>query len=445
MNKTIVAQQAKTVSFLPTAQGLLQRKCACSNHTIASGECAECAKNKSGLQRKLRIGASNDPLELEADRVADQVMAAPSHSAVTTAPPRIQRYAGQVIEGSDTAPASVDRVLASSGRPLEPALQQDMEQRFGHDFSSARVHSGGAAEQSARDVNANAYTVGHNVVFGAGQFTPGTHGGRQLLAHVVQQRVKPAMHEEKPLLLEFSRYEYETEANLITNASVSSTSCDTALPQGLRPVVSINNSYCIQRQASNTTVSFHGCPDPKQPELIKKAVATARRWVYKALTNVWEVLNNIAPKNPSKVFEQTHKNLASQFNIGKEGKDENVLQEVATVYRGLYAIYSGFEGNIPFECETSCDDKISGYVYPRILTIFDDKIHFCPIFFDANALFPQQRIRAVIHEMAHKYAGIWGDTYEGAKEFWRLSPKDAIKNADSYASFVHYENPFDLG
>ena len=66
-----------------------------------------------------------------------------------------------------------------------------MEQRFGHDFSRVRVHSGAAAEQSARDVNANAYTVGHNIVFGAGRFAPGTHEGRRLIAHelthVVQQ------------------------------------------------------------------------------------------------------------------------------------------------------------------------------------------------------------------------------------------------------------------
>jgi len=66
-----------------------------------------------------------------------------------------------------------------------------MGQRFGHDFSQVRVHTGTAAEQSARDVNAHAYTVGHNIVFGSGRFAPGTHDGRRLLAHelthVVQQ------------------------------------------------------------------------------------------------------------------------------------------------------------------------------------------------------------------------------------------------------------------
>ncbi len=138
---------------------------------------------KKRMQAKLTIGASNDPLEQEADRVADQVLALPTHTAVSGAPPHIQRVVGQPTGQAETAPASVDHVLASSGRPMEPALRQDMEQRFGHDFSRVRVHSGAAAEQSARDVNANAYTVGHNIIFGAGQFAPNSGAAKRLLAH----------------------------------------------------------------------------------------------------------------------------------------------------------------------------------------------------------------------------------------------------------------------
>jgi len=190
MNKTNVAQQPKTASFLPPVQRMLQRKCACGNHSIAGGECSECAK-KTVLQRKLTIGASNDPLEFEADRIAEQVMAASAHSTTSRAPVRIQRYAGQATEDLEAAPASVDHVLTGSGRPLEPGLRQDMEHRFGHNFSQVRLHTGSAAEQSARDVNAHAYTVGNNVVFGSGQFAPGVHEGRRLIAHelthVVQQ------------------------------------------------------------------------------------------------------------------------------------------------------------------------------------------------------------------------------------------------------------------
>ncbi len=72
MAEMIVGQQGKAESFLRPAKGMLQRMCACGNHTAAGGECAQCAKNRSGLQPKLAIGATNDPLEQEADRSADQ-------------------------------------------------------------------------------------------------------------------------------------------------------------------------------------------------------------------------------------------------------------------------------------------------------------------------------------------------------------------------------------
>jgi len=146
------------------------------------------------LQRKLAIGASNDPLEQEADRLADQVLAAPTATAGGSMLPQIQRLAAQPAQ-EDVAPASVERTLASSGAPLEPVLRQDMEQRFGHDFSRVRVHTDAAAAQSARDMNAAAYTVGSNIVFGAGQFATGASTGRRLLAHElthVMQQTGPA-------------------------------------------------------------------------------------------------------------------------------------------------------------------------------------------------------------------------------------------------------------
>jgi Domain of unknown function (DUF4157) len=192
MNLRSTNQTKQSPSFTPVSTGLLQRKCtSCGQHTISRGECTNC-QPKSGLQRKLTIGTTNDPLELEADRVADQVLAAPANSTISATLPRIQRFTGQTNGQADMeAPASVDRVLSSPGRPLDPALQKDMGQRFGHDFSRVRVHAGEAAARSAQDVNASAYTVGQNIVFGTGQFAPGTHQGRRLVAHelthVIQQ------------------------------------------------------------------------------------------------------------------------------------------------------------------------------------------------------------------------------------------------------------------
>jgi outer membrane protein OmpA-like peptidoglycan-associated protein len=58
-----------------------------------------------------------------------------------------------------------------------------MEPRFGHDFSQVRVHADARAADSARALNALAYTVGQDTVFGAGRYAPGTAEGRRLLAH----------------------------------------------------------------------------------------------------------------------------------------------------------------------------------------------------------------------------------------------------------------------
>jgi len=66
-----------------------------------------------------------------------------------------------------------------------------MESRIGHDFSQVRVHADARAAESAGAVNALAYTVGQDIVFGPGRYAPQTSEGRRLLAHelthVVQQ------------------------------------------------------------------------------------------------------------------------------------------------------------------------------------------------------------------------------------------------------------------
>ena len=197
----------------PGPNRILRRKCACGTHTGAGGTCAQCAKDKErefadgvsararGLQPKLAIGASNDPLELEADRVADRIAGPQAPAASCAGGPLVQRRAtsapdpaGAATVPGEEAPASIDRALSGSGRPLERSLRDDMERRFGHDFSRVRVHSGATAEESARDVGARAYTVGSDIVFGAGEFSPGTQAGRRLLAHelthVVQQEAR---------------------------------------------------------------------------------------------------------------------------------------------------------------------------------------------------------------------------------------------------------------
>jgi hypothetical protein len=78
---------------------------------------------------------------------------------------------------------------------LDSLTQNFMEARFGRDLSNVRLHTGGKAAESAQAVNARAYTVGKNIVFGPGEFAPHTNTGKRLIAHemthVVQQTHSP--------------------------------------------------------------------------------------------------------------------------------------------------------------------------------------------------------------------------------------------------------------
>lgn len=111
----------------------------------------------------------------------------------------LQRAVGNagVAELVEEQPSPVHGVVNSGGgSPLAPDVRADMEHRFGgQDFSDVRVHTDGAAHDSAKSVNAQAYTVGSNIVFQRDTYDPSSSGGQHMLAHelthVVQQRSGP--------------------------------------------------------------------------------------------------------------------------------------------------------------------------------------------------------------------------------------------------------------
>ena len=174
-------------SFTQAQIGLLQRARACGQHTIAGEECVECRKKRE----------------------------------------RMIQYAAVSAASVHAVPPIVYEVFSTPGQPLDEETRAFMEPRFRHDFSQVRVHTDAKAAESARAVNALAYTVGRDVVFEIGQYKPETSEGRGLLAHelahVIQQRGQPSSTQPKLQLNELGDT-FEKEADHVSAAIAAANS-----------------------------------------------------------------------------------------------------------------------------------------------------------------------------------------------------------------------------
>lgn len=140
---------------------------------------------------------------------------------------QLQRAVGnEGLSGAlqDEEPSPVlDVVNSGGGQPLDPGVRADMEARLGADFGDVRVHTDAKAEESAKSVNALAYTVGSDIVFQRDSYNPSSDAGRITLAHelthVIQQRSGPVDGTAAPggiLLSDPSdRFEREAAANAL--------------------------------------------------------------------------------------------------------------------------------------------------------------------------------------------------------------------------------------
>jgi len=173
-------------------------------------------KSVANFQAKPTASSPGDAYEQEADRVSEQVMRMPEprprrdgasgagQAKFQTAQPspenvRVHTKRVTASELAQTeAPSIVHQVLRSPGQSLNSATRAFMASRFGYDFIHVRVHTGGEAADAARAVRARAYTIGGDIVFGAGEYAPTTPGGKRLLAHelthVMQQQVSGGPH-----------------------------------------------------------------------------------------------------------------------------------------------------------------------------------------------------------------------------------------------------------
>jgi len=186
------------------------------------------------VQPKVKVHASDDHYEKEADQVADKVM----NSEKAAAPVRVSRiskaaqrksnnsgatstiqqkkvgkkYSAGTLESTDSGPPvvnndttnhSLDKVLdnqSSRGSPLPTAIRKQMESRMGADFSGVRVHTGNSSHEANTSIGARAFTNGNNIHFAKGEFNPASKSGQRLLAHELAHTMQQGAAPEKKVI-----------------------------------------------------------------------------------------------------------------------------------------------------------------------------------------------------------------------------------------------------
>ena len=202
------------------------------------------------------------------------------------------RYPADADSESQSVPRVVHDVLGASGRPIDAAPRARLEAHFGRDFSGIRVHDGSPAAAAAQAVSARAFTVGHDLVFGAGQYAPGSSSGMVLLAHELTHALQQQQWSRPDLrLLELD---------------------DPASPS--------------EREASQTATAFSN----RKPEAVAEGSA---RWVQR---------DAVRRPTPTPIDADAEKIVAVVMNE----KRSLEMRAIELVYRILNRYYSGYSSKV---------------------------------------------------------------------------------------------------
>lgn len=175
--------------------------------------------NASFIQPKLTINQPNDIYEQEADATAEKIMQKnfEPDSKLNFSRANVQRKCKECEEeetnglqrkennnAAISISQAVNKTLQSPGKPIDNTARAFMEQGFGHSFQDIKIYDNALANQSAKDINARAYTHKNNIVFGAGEYNPQTITGKRLLAHelthAIQQNDQHSLLQRAPKL-----------------------------------------------------------------------------------------------------------------------------------------------------------------------------------------------------------------------------------------------------
>ena len=172
-----------------------------------------------GNQRVLRL---LDSMRLQPKCARESAGSASRGTVVSEVGLKVNRQTDPTMDQDTTD--IVEQVTRLPAGRLDEGDRAFMERRMGYDFSDVRIHTDGAAADSASGLGARAYTVGNDIVFGAGEFQPGAERYRRLLAHelthVVQQGGRTSGRLDK-LAVGPRHDHFEREADSVADAVMS--------------------------------------------------------------------------------------------------------------------------------------------------------------------------------------------------------------------------------
>jgi Domain of unknown function (DUF4157) len=169
---------------------------------------------KTSIQFKLAIGTPDDPLENEADSIADTIMRMPEQNFIQRKCAHceeeeklqrkplasfIQRKESSSGTVASDAVSNLINASKGNGNSMDSHTQTFMQSRFGADFSDVKLHTGGESTQMNRELNAKAFTVGNDIYFNEGQYNPNSGDGKHLLAHELTHTVQQNGQQRKDL------------------------------------------------------------------------------------------------------------------------------------------------------------------------------------------------------------------------------------------------------
>jgi hypothetical protein len=202
-----------------------------------------------------------------------------SHESKTTTPPTISRKANGEGSAAPAHDASAVRSQLGSGHSLDSRVQSQMSGAFGRDFSTVRVHTDSSAAKLSSNLNARAFTIGHDVAFASGEYQPGTPIGDALiaheLAHVVQQGAA-SYNSPMPKSADASNSADEgpTTARLETDADLSAVGAVASIWAGAKHGLADIRQNAIPRLRSG--LRLQRCKDEAKPKTEPEIACTAQ-------------------------------------------------------------------------------------------------------------------------------------------------------------------------